>query len=946
MFLRCDDMKVHIINHTHWDREWFLSSVYTTHWIPGLIDRLIEIAAENRDFRYFFDGQTLVVEDLLKAYPDYRPKVEKLIRDGNLTIGPYYCQPDWKLTPGELLIRNIEYGQKDAAALGQEPSASNIGWLVDTFGHISQSPQIHKMHGIDAVYVWRGMPQMVPYFDWVGANGESVFGVNLFGGYRNLYGITHVPELAERRLQSEIEKLSPYYPTADLPLFDGYDLEDNPEDPVTFLAERGSREGAEAQSWEIQESTPSQFVADVRPKLTGLPTLQGELNSGKYGATFPGTYSARTYLKVMQWDCVTLLTKVCEPLAVMAWAKGREYEADKYEQWSRLLLQNAVHDCICGVSIDLVHEKMEDIYWQVGRGVSADIEESLKYILGDFASGWYEISTNPMAGMGVQPTVPEVTSARERVQLVTDGFVVDGVTVRFRVSAEHGDTYSDETGEVLGYLKSTGEVKISQSDQIGERFELKTDALDICADVHFIAADELVRVKIDLDVRDGVDFRIDMVADAADLDLANGKIFAGMPFDVMERRVADTDLLPRELSGDLAKIMLGQRELNQVTTFPFHDFVAVEAEKTLVAMAAGLHSYSAVDGAISVTLCRSVEWLTKPNLENRIGDAGPFFYVPGARGVRIGQQFEVAVMVGDFAADSLVLQRLNAAFQTSTIKVPIEGTGDQIEWDFCRSDVPLSTMQVVDGKAVARYYNPTTEPNEVAAPKQVVSQQLTISQTITEQKAELKQWPSTIGRSSGAHCVKVDDDIIHQLHKQVAEEQQKLVQIGGGIEAAELGSAEQYRAQHRYYITEREMLEYQLSARLNEMMKESLGCRDNLDLDVGKSYQNFRKVRGELMAASSALRDKKLRDPGLSEEERKMVAIREALPVLEPEIVKTHIEQRQEMWKWKRQYIKLNKQYRHNYLYERDPQVVEIGWQLNQLRIKRRIFDYVVAALD
>ena len=33
---------VHIINHTHWDREWFLSNVYTTHWIPTLIDKLLE----------------------------------------------------------------------------------------------------------------------------------------------------------------------------------------------------------------------------------------------------------------------------------------------------------------------------------------------------------------------------------------------------------------------------------------------------------------------------------------------------------------------------------------------------------------------------------------------------------------------------------------------------------------------------------------------------------------------------------------------------------------------------------------------------------------------------------------------------------------------------------------------------------------------------------------
>jgi len=50
---------VHIINHTHWDREWFLSAVYTTHWIPALINRLQELSAENLEFRYFFDGHPI-----------------------------------------------------------------------------------------------------------------------------------------------------------------------------------------------------------------------------------------------------------------------------------------------------------------------------------------------------------------------------------------------------------------------------------------------------------------------------------------------------------------------------------------------------------------------------------------------------------------------------------------------------------------------------------------------------------------------------------------------------------------------------------------------------------------------------------------------------------------------------------------------------------------------
>ncbi len=200
----------HIINHTHWDREWFLTSVYTSRWIPGLIEKIEKLVEANPDFRYLFDGQTLVVEDLVNLAPEYKERIQALIRRGNLTVGPYYCQPDWQLTGGELLIRNLMYGQQDVEANGGH---MKTGWMVDTFGHLSQSPQIHKLFGIDAIYVWRGVPRLEPYFNWQGADGTHLFTIDLFGGYRNLYGVTHAPEIGVKRLVTEIDRLRPYYPT-------------------------------------------------------------------------------------------------------------------------------------------------------------------------------------------------------------------------------------------------------------------------------------------------------------------------------------------------------------------------------------------------------------------------------------------------------------------------------------------------------------------------------------------------------------------------------------------------------------------------------------------------------------------------------------------------------------------------------------------------------------
>ena len=319
---------IHIINHTHWDREWFLTSEYTSRWIPRLIDRIQQLAASNPDYRFLFDGQTLVIEDLLLVAPEYEERVRALIKAGNLQIGPYYCQPDWQLTGGELLIRNLLYGQQVVARYG---GTMDVGWLVDTFGHISQSPQIHRLFAIDSVYVWRGVPVMQPYFKWQGADGSKLLTINLFGGYRNLYGVTHVPQVAVERLYTEVRKLRPYYPTSDVPLFDGYDLEDDPEDPVSFYAEaRGIGEDVV-----LLEKTAAGFALDIEQKQLALPTVTGELNSGKYGATFPGTFSARTYLKIMAHDCERLLFQVVEPLAVLARLRGRAYDEERDELFAR-----------------------------------------------------------------------------------------------------------------------------------------------------------------------------------------------------------------------------------------------------------------------------------------------------------------------------------------------------------------------------------------------------------------------------------------------------------------------------------------------------------------------------------------------------------------------------------------------------------------------------------
>ncbi len=877
------DTTVHIINHTHWDREWFLTSIYTTEWIPGLIDRLDEIVSKNPNFRYLLDGQTLIVEDLLEIRPDYEDKVRKLVSNGNLLIGPYYCQPDWQLTCDESLMRNLQIGLDITKQMG---GSTNVGWMVDTFGHLSQSPQIHQKNGIDTVYVWRGMPKLEPYFEWHGKNGHKLFGIDLFGGYRNLYGITHAPTIAETRVQKETDRLAPYYPTPDVPLFDGYDLEDDPEDPVRWLADRNQT----PECLSIVEASPISYAKTMRQKLNGsLPQITGELNSGKFGATFPGTFSSRAYSKILGHECEQMLYKIVEPLCAMSALKGGSWPAEKFDAWTKIILQNAVHDVTCGVSIDQVHEKMEFSSRKIFGEMSAEIEAQLPLALSGLRSGKYAVNTTPVPyqkwikmdnelvhidsnGFGIAP-LPSGESV-EDANVQTDRFswenehykadvsaegvlTIDGVSFgEIIVSKEAGDTYSDETLAIIGKIEPSGPLKLGA--QATDYAELTYDGRLELEDGHVTATVQftfdpspIVGVKVDLDSR-GTNFHVEMKMEHG----PEGDIWAGMPFDRVKRPVNDTDLLPRELDEGLSKIMMGQRELNIMNTYPMHGFVGrVGQEKSAVVFSRGIRSYrSFEDGAINISLRRSVEWVTEGNLTNRIGDAGPFFYVPDARCER-QITHTMGVYVGSISPSDDSFNSLEASFHATPIITQVENSKDDAStsWELFSLPQPVSAIWPEGSTLTARVWHATGDQAGLIDETAMGDFATPPNEPVTAQWLNSPVVP--IGDNQGLP----DKAVLRQLQDQVDELEAKVADTKQRLE--EVSGDEKLKVEHELYVYDRERHEFLLSICLNELKLEQNG---RLDAD---------------------------------------------------------------------------------YLYKPHPKITDLGHRLNKLRIKRRIFDYVVTVV-
>ncbi len=147
--------KIHVVPHTHWDREWYKPFQYFRVKLVYVIDRIMDILESNEDFQYFLlDGQTIVLEDYLQIKPENEGRLQELIQAGRLVVGPWYVQPDAFAPDGESLIRNLLLGIGMAEDFGK---SMMVGYLPDTFGHSGQLPHILKGFGIELAVMMRGV---------------------------------------------------------------------------------------------------------------------------------------------------------------------------------------------------------------------------------------------------------------------------------------------------------------------------------------------------------------------------------------------------------------------------------------------------------------------------------------------------------------------------------------------------------------------------------------------------------------------------------------------------------------------------------------------------------------------------------------------------------------------------------------------------------------------
>jgi alpha-mannosidase len=70
---------VHIVNHTHWDREWYFTSMDALVLSDQLFSDAIEELKQHPEASFVLDGQLSILDDYLQLYPEKLTDIKKLI---------------------------------------------------------------------------------------------------------------------------------------------------------------------------------------------------------------------------------------------------------------------------------------------------------------------------------------------------------------------------------------------------------------------------------------------------------------------------------------------------------------------------------------------------------------------------------------------------------------------------------------------------------------------------------------------------------------------------------------------------------------------------------------------------------------------------------------------------------------------------------------------------
>ena len=353
----------HVISHTHWDPEWYLSFQHYRIRLVQLMDKLLDILRRNPDYGPFMlDGQSHIVESYLEVRPEREEEITSHVRSGRLLMGPWYLMPELFMLSGECHIRNLLHGIGLAEKYG---GVMKVGYLCDAPGFPSQLSQILNGVGINVACGWRGIAgyadtDKTPF--WLASpDGSKVLMLYLpwaYGTATDLgVDVSRAVTILDQLKQQEL----PFSATGDILAMDGSDH----REPVEGIVEAVKQLNATQDDMRVVQSTLERFVEEVLAKHPELKTHTGELRATATSYVFAsGILATRMNIKQANFRSRVELEKWAESFCAAHAVLGAQYPLGLLERAWRFLLTNAFHDVIYGGHVDGVTDDAMNRYKQ------------------------------------------------------------------------------------------------------------------------------------------------------------------------------------------------------------------------------------------------------------------------------------------------------------------------------------------------------------------------------------------------------------------------------------------------------------------------------------------------------------------------------------------------------------------------------------------------------
>jgi alpha-mannosidase len=369
---RMSGLIFHLIAHTHWDREWYLPrAAFQARLVPALDDLFERLQADPGLKSFLVDGQTVLLEDYLRARPDREADVRTLVKTGRLQVGPWYVLADELIPSGESLVRNLLLGAADAERLG---GRLDVLYSPDAFGHPAAWPALAREFGIKFGVLWRGLGgqpgQDRDLYRWRGPDGRDVLVWHLPPqGYE--IGAA-LPEGWEAVRATLVDRAAAKH----VPVFVGADHHAVHPQLTRLRDQLGALEPANA----VRISRLDEFFQAVAEGAAAAP-LVGELRSSYgYTWTLQGVHGTRAPLKRRHGVAELGLERCAEPLAALARRYGGRDRRPLLDVAWRTLVRAQFHDTLAGCTSDAVAAaaaerlaQVEALSGELARGALFDL---------------------------------------------------------------------------------------------------------------------------------------------------------------------------------------------------------------------------------------------------------------------------------------------------------------------------------------------------------------------------------------------------------------------------------------------------------------------------------------------------------------------------------------------------------------------------------------------